>query len=203
MRRAGSFEKTLMLGKIEGRRRRGWQRMSWLDGITDLIGMILGELRELVMDREAWHAVVHGVERVRHDWATELNWTELSNQHITEKIKKDIKIFTETNDNENTTTQNLWDLVKVVLRRKFIAMQTYLKKQEKHQTSNLTLHLEQLKKEEQNFLKVSRRKETIKIRSEIKIKNIAKILLPFHIVHGVLKAKIVEVVCHSYLQWTT
>ena len=67
MRRAGSFEKTLMLGKIEGRRRRGWQRMSWLDGITDLIGMILGELRELVMDREAWHAVVHGVERVRHD----------------------------------------------------------------------------------------------------------------------------------------
>ena len=82
-------------------------------------------------------------------------------------------------------------------------MQTYLKKQEKHQTSNLTLHLEQLKKEEQNFLKVSRRKETIKIRSEIKIKNIAKILLPFHIVHGVLKAKIVEVVCHSYLQWTT
>ena len=65
--KADSLEKTLMLGKIEGRRRRGWQRMSWLDGITDLIGMILGELRELVMDREAWHAVVHGVERVRHD----------------------------------------------------------------------------------------------------------------------------------------
>ena len=65
MRRAGSFEKTLMLGKIEGRRRRGWQRMSWLDGITDLIGMILGELRELVMDREAWRAAVHGSQRVR------------------------------------------------------------------------------------------------------------------------------------------
>ena len=79
-----------------------------------------------------------------------------------------------------------------MLRRKFIAMQTYLKKQEKHQTSNLTLHLEQLKKEEQNFLKVSRRKETIKIRSEIKIKNIAKILLPFHTVHGVLKATILK-----------
>ena len=65
MRRAGSFEKTLMLGKIEGRRRRGWQRMSWLDGITDLIGMILGELRELVMDREAWHAEIHGVAKSR------------------------------------------------------------------------------------------------------------------------------------------
>ena len=63
MQRADSFEKTLMLGKIEGRRRRGWQRMSWLDGITDLIGMILGELRELVMDREAWRAAVHGITK--------------------------------------------------------------------------------------------------------------------------------------------
>ena len=63
MRRADSLEKTLMLGKIEGRRRRGRQRMRWLDGITDSLDMGLGGLRELVMDREAWHVVVHGVTK--------------------------------------------------------------------------------------------------------------------------------------------
>ena len=73
-------------------------------------------------------------------------------------------------ENENTTTQNLWDIVKAVLRGRFIAIQAYLKKQEKNQIHNLTIHLEQLEKEEMKYSKVSRRKEIIKIRAEINAK---------------------------------
>ena len=85
MQRTDSFEKTLMLGKIEGRRRRGQQRMKWLDGITHSMDMSLGKLQELLMDREAWRAAVHGVAK---------SWTRLRELHWTESINENrIKII--------------------------------------------------------------------------------------------------------------
>ena len=104
-----------------------------------------------------------GRKTIKNIWR--LNNTLLNNQQVTEEIK----ICVETNENENTTTQNLWDSVKAVLRGRFIAIQSYLKKQEKSQINNLTLHLKQLEKEEMKSPRVSR-KEIIKIRAEINAK---------------------------------
>ena len=106
-------------------------------------------------------------ETVKNTNTWRLNSALLNNQEITEEIKDEIKKYLETNDNENTMIQNLWDREKAVLSVKFIPIQAHLKKQEKSQINNLTLHLKQLEKEEQRKPKVSRRKVIIKISAEI------------------------------------
>ena len=110
---------------------------------------------------------ITGKKSVKNTNTWRLNNTLLNNQEFTEEIKEEVKKTLETNDNENSMTQNLWDAARAVLRGKFIAIQSYLKKEKTSQINNLNLHLKQLEKEEQKNPKVSRRKEIIKIRSEI------------------------------------
>ena len=111
---------------------------------------------------------------VRNTNTWRLNNMFLNKQQISEEITREIKNFLETNDNENMTTQNLWDAAKAILRGKFIAIHSYLHKQEKHRIDNLTLHLKQLQKEEQKTPKISRRKEIINILAEINERNDSK-----------------------------
>ena len=107
------------------------------------------------------------VKNVKNTDTWRVNNTLLNNQEITEEIKEEIKKYLETKGNENTMTQNLWEVAKAVLRGKFTAIQSHLKKQQTSQIKYLTLHLKELEKEEQTKPKVSRRKEIIKIRAEI------------------------------------
>ena len=114
---------------------------------------------------------------VRNKNTWRLNNMFLINQQVTEEIKREIKKILETNSNENMTIQNLWDGAKAVLRGKFIAIQSNLKKQEKHRVDNLTLYIKQMEKEEQRNSKISRKKEIIKIQAEINEKEMKEAIV--------------------------
>ena len=135
---------------------------SWATNQTSVTLRKLKSYQSIFSD----HNVI-GLEINKKNSAKNTNTWRLNNQWITEEIKEEIKKYLEANDNEDTTLQNLWDAAKAVLRGKFIAIQAYLGKQEKAQINKLTLHLKQLKREEQTRPKVSRRKEIIKIRAQI------------------------------------
>ena len=122
---------------------------------TEIVSSIFSDHNTMILD------INYKKTTVRNTNTWRLNNVFLNTQQVTEEIKREIKKFLETNDNENTTTENLWDAAKAVLRGKFTAIQSYLKKQEKHQIDNLTLHLK-LEKEEQKTPKISRRKRNHK-----------------------------------------
>ena len=125
----------------------GWTT-SW---VTNQTSVNLRKLKSYLLQPQCYetrYQLQKNMVRKTNTWR--LNITFLNNQQVTEEIKREIKKFLETNVNESTTTQNLWDAAKTVLRGKFIAIQSYLKKQEKHQIDNLTIHLKQLEKEGKN-----------------------------------------------------
>ena len=119
---------------------------------TEIVSSIFSDHNTMKLD------INYKKKTVRNTNTWRLNNMFLNNQQVTEEIKREIKKFLETNDNKNTTTQNLWDVAKTVLRGKFIAIQSYLKKQEKHHIDSLISHLKQLEKEEQKHPKITRNK---------------------------------------------
>ena len=165
MQRVDSLEKTLMLGGIGCRRRRGDDRgwdgwmalltqcicVGWIWGLGDGQGCLVccdsrGRKESDTIEQLYWTELKRKKKTIKNANIWRLNNTLLNNQQITEEIKNEIKICIEINENENTTTPNLWVSVKAVLRGRFIAIQAYCKKQEKNQINNLTLLLKQLEK---------------------------------------------------------